>query len=53
VIWDEDPIADITVLQHPAETSLIITDGRIIDSEGDSFRQLSEEPPRARMFSAG
>ena len=53
VIWDKDPIADITVLQRPAETSLIITDGRIVDSEGGGFRQLSEEPPRARMFLAG
>ena len=53
VIWDKDPIADITVLQRPAETSLIIKDGRIVDSEGGGFRQLSEEPPRPRMFLAG
>ena len=53
VIWDKDPIADITVLQRPAETSLIITDGRIVDSEGGGFRQLSEEQPRTRTFSAG
>jgi len=53
VIWDNDPIADITVLQRPAEISLIIKDGRIVDSEGGGFRRLSEEPPRARMFLAG
>ena len=53
VIWDKDPIADITVLQRPAEASLIIKDGRIVDNEGGGFRQLSEEPPRARMFFAG
>jgi len=53
VIWDKDPIADIIVLQRPAVTSLIIKDGRIVDSEGGGFRQLSEEPPRARMFLAG
>ena len=53
VIWDKDPIADITVLQRPAEISLIITDGRIVDSEGGGFSQLREEPPRARMFLAG
>ena len=53
VIWDKDPIADITVLQRPAEISLIIKDGRIVDSEGGGFRRLSEEPPRARMFLAG
>jgi len=49
VIWDKDPIADITVLQRPAEISLIIKDGRIVDSEGGGFRQLSEEPLRASL----
>ena len=53
VIWDKDPIADITVLQRQAEASLIIKDGQIVDTEGGDFRQLSEEPPRARMFFAG
>ncbi len=53
VIWDNDPLADITVLQRPAEISLIIKDGRIVDHEGGGFRRLSEEPPRARMFLAG
>jgi hypothetical protein len=40
-------------LQCPAEEALIIKDGRIVDTEGGGFRQLSEEPPRARMFFAG
>jgi imidazolonepropionase-like amidohydrolase len=53
VIWGNDPIADITVLQRPAEISLIIKDGRIVDSGGGGFCQLSEEPLRARMFLAG
>jgi imidazolonepropionase-like amidohydrolase len=53
VIWDNDPIADITVLQRPADASLIIKDGRIVDSEGGGFRLLSDEPSRARMFLAG
>ena len=53
VIWDNDPLADITVLQRPTEISLIIKDGRIVDRTDGGFRQLSEEPPRARMFLAG
>ena len=53
VIWDNDPLADITVLQRPGEISLIIKNGRIVDREGGGFRRLSEEPPRARMFLAG
>ena len=53
VIWDNDPLADITVLQRPTEISLIIKDGRIVDHDGGGFRRLSEEPSRARMFLAG
>ncbi len=53
VIWDKDPLADITVLQRPAEISLIIKDGRIVDHDGGGFRRLTEEPPRARMLLAG
>lgn len=48
VIWDSDPLADITVLQRPNEISVIIKDGRIIDgAAAGGFLQLSEEPPRA------
>ena len=32
VIWNSDPLADITVLQRPSEISTIIKDGRVIDS---------------------
>jgi imidazolonepropionase-like amidohydrolase len=50
VIWDNDPITDITVLQRPSEISVVIKDGRIIDRGAGGFRKLAEEPPRARMF---
>ena len=51
VIWDSDPIADMTVLQRPEEISAIIKDGRIVDREGIAgFRELSEEPGRSRKF---
>ena len=53
VIWNSDPLADITVLQRPSEISTIITDGRIIDSGTGVFRQLSVEPPRARASISG
>jgi imidazolonepropionase-like amidohydrolase len=53
VIWDNDPLADITVLQRPTAISLIIKDGRIVDRDGGGFHRLSEEPSRARMFLAG
>jgi imidazolonepropionase-like amidohydrolase len=49
VIWDSDPIADITVLQHPEEISAIIKDGRVIDRETvGGFSKLREELGRSR-----
>jgi imidazolonepropionase-like amidohydrolase len=50
VIWNGDPVADITVLQRPDEIALIVKDGRIIDRDGLGFLPLAEEPNRARMF---
>jgi adenine deaminase len=47
VIWNSDPIADITVLQRPSEISTI-KDGRVVDRGAVGFRQLPDEPPRAR-----
>ena len=48
VIWDSDPIADITVLQHPEEISAIIKDGRVIDRETvGGFSKLREELGRS------
>ena len=53
VIWNSDPLADITVLQRPNEISLIVKDGQIVDRGAGGFPQLGEEPPRARIFAAG
>ena len=50
VIWDKDPLADITVLQRPSEIAVIIKDGRIVDREARGFLPLGQEPPRARAF---
>jgi imidazolonepropionase-like amidohydrolase len=36
VIWDHDPLSDITVLQRPSEISVVIKDGRIVDREAGS-----------------
>src|SRR6266404_2125941 len=53
VIWDKDPIVDITVLQRPSEISTIIKDGRIVDRGAGGFRQLTDELPRARASILG
>jgi len=52
VIWNSDPIADITVLQRPSEISTITKDGRIVDREAGGF-QLTDELPRARASISG
>jgi imidazolonepropionase-like amidohydrolase len=53
VIWNSDPLADITVLQRPSEISTIIKDGRVIDRGAGDFRQLPDEPSRARTSISG
>jgi imidazolonepropionase-like amidohydrolase len=53
VIWNSDPIADITVLQRPSEISTIIKDGRVVDCEAGGFPQLPDELPRARASISG
>ena len=53
VIWNSDPLADITVLQRPSEISTIIKDGRVVDREAGGFRQLPDELPRARASISG
>ena len=50
VIWNRDPVADITVLQRPDEISVIVKDGRIVDRDTQGFLPLTAEPQRARMF---
>ena len=53
VIWNNDPLADITVLQRPSEISMIIKDGRVVDREAGGFRQFADELPRARASISG
>ena len=53
VIWNSDPLADITVLQRPSEISTIIKDGRGVDREAGGFRQLPGEPTCARASISG
>ncbi len=52
VIWDSDPIADITVLQRPEEISAVIKDGKVIDREAvGGFSKLRQELGRSRTLS--
>jgi imidazolonepropionase-like amidohydrolase len=53
VIWNSDPLADITVLQRPSEISTIIKAGRVVDREAGGFGQLADELPRARASISG
>jgi imidazolonepropionase-like amidohydrolase len=53
VIWNSDPLADITVLQRPSEISAVIKDGRVVDRAADGFRELADELPRARTLASG
>ena len=53
ILWDEDPLADITVLQRPNQLTAVIKGGRVIDRTAEGFRRLEHEPRRARVTSQG
>jgi imidazolonepropionase-like amidohydrolase len=53
IIWDEDPLADITLLQRPSQLVAVIKDGRVIDRTVEGFRRLEREPMRARVTPQG
>lgn len=53
IIWEDDPLADITVLQRPERLSVVIKDGRVIDRTKEGFRRLEAEPPRANITAQG
>ena len=53
IVWDEDPIADISILQRPSQLTAVIKDGRLIDRATAGFRRLQHEPPRARPTMQG
>ena len=53
IVWDEDPLADISVLQRPAQLSLVVKDGRVVDRGAGGVRPLAREPGRARITLQG
>ena len=53
IMWDADPVADITVLQRPSQLVAVIKDGRVIDRQAEGFRHLEREPARARISAQG
>jgi imidazolonepropionase-like amidohydrolase len=53
IVWDKDPVADISVLQHPEWLTAVIKDGRLIDRTREGFRPLDVEPPRANVSLQG
>ena len=53
IVWDEDPLSDISVLQRPSQLRAVIKDGRLIDRNASGFRTLDREPARARVTLQG
>jgi imidazolonepropionase-like amidohydrolase len=53
LVWDADPLADISVLQRPSLLAVIVKDGRVIDRNAEGFRRLEAEPKRARITLQG
>lgn len=53
IVWNQDPLKDITVLQKPELLAAVIKDGRVIDRDAEGFRRLQSEPPRANIVAQG
>jgi imidazolonepropionase-like amidohydrolase len=51
IIWDADPVADISILRRTEHLTVVIKGGAIVDRSRQGFRELPEEPPRARSRS--
>ena len=53
IIWDADPIADISVLARKDLLSAVIKGGRIVARGAVGFRPLDCEPPKANVTPQG
>ncbi|MFB9947447.1 amidohydrolase family protein [Rhizobium puerariae] len=47
IIWDGDPVADISILHKPEHLTLVMKDGGIVDRTTEGYLPLKNEPPRA------
>ncbi len=47
IIWDRDPIADISTLYKTEHLKLVMKDGEIVDRTTEGYLPLKIEPPRA------
>jgi imidazolonepropionase-like amidohydrolase len=48
IVWDADPVADISVLRRTEHLKTVIKGGTIVDRSSEGFRELPVEPMRAR-----
>lgn len=53
IVWNEDPLRDITVLQKPGLLAAVVKDGRLVDRDAQGYRALAAEPPRANVVVQG
>lgn len=53
VIWNADPVADISVLYRKELLDTVIKDGRVIERDGIGFRTLTKEPLKANVTNQG
>lgn len=46
IIWDRDPISDISILNKLEHLMMVMKDGEIIDRKQEGYLPLKNEPPR-------
>ena len=53
IVWNSDPVKDISVLGQPDLLETVIKEGRIIRRDGIGFRRLDREPFKANVTNQG
>lgn len=47
IMWNSDPIADISVLHKTEHLTFVMKDGEVVDRSTEGYLPLKSEPPRA------
>ena len=53
IVWNEDPLTDISMLHRTDRLHVVIKGGRIVEKGALGFRPLEREPPKANVIAQG
>lgn len=53
IVWDEDPLSDLSVLHRPELLHMIMKNGDVVGQTAGGFLPLAKEPPKANVTAQG